>query len=331
MLQYDLSHQAAVLSSIDQFIDFSMNFDLSNNELITDLNQLIPAFKAFDQLDLAYSAKIQIFQKIIDLIDECRGTNTIHDYLMQLSSQQVQKLRELMQSERSLILEEIRRFRQQEHDNFLSFHDYLDKIFTHHYKVLVIRVDLGYRKVCMPQVNIKCFYHQIKELCKFMKDKNGIFNGLVGYGLALEQGRNRGYHAHLMLIYNGSKRQKDWYLADEVIKLWERITSSMGSGLNINSGESKAQYARKGLLGIGMIERRDQQAVRNAQRVWEYLVRSEKIEQMLLAKPSRSRSFLKGGCLKKCHSKFKKPTASSNRNQEAGTWLLEDTNSLRML
>lgn len=328
MLQYDLSHQAAVLSSIDQFIDFSMNFDLSNSEFITHLNELIPAFKAFDQLNLAYSAKIQIFQKLMNFIDTCRGSNTIHDHLTQLSSRQVKQLRELIRSERSLILEEIRRFRQQENDNSVSFHDYLGQIFTHHYKVLVIRVDLGYRKVCMPQVDIQCFYRHIRELCRFMKDKNDVFKDLVGYGLALEQGRDRGYHAHLMLIYNGSKRQKDWYLADEVIKLWERITANIGSGLNINSCENKTQYARKGLLGIGMIERKDKQAVRNAQCVGEYLVKSEKFEQMLLAKPSRSRSFFRGGCLKKYRSKSKESVNSLNRHHEVGIWLLEDTNSL---
>lgn len=54
MLQYDLSHQAAVMTAVNDFVDYMLNLELSHTEFITHLCVLIPAFKVFDQEDKGY-------------------------------------------------------------------------------------------------------------------------------------------------------------------------------------------------------------------------------------------------------------------------------------
>ena len=214
--------------------------------------------------------------------------------MTQLSPREISNLRDLIRSQRPLHLEEIRLFRQQETDNQNSFLAYVQKIIQDHYKVLIVRVDLGYLKDSMFDITVLDFYRHIESLCKYLKDKNGCFKYLLGYGLALEQGTTKGYHAHLMLIYNGSERCKDWYLANEVIQKWQTITDGLGYGMNNNTPERKEHFARRGLLGIGMIHRSHLEEVQNTLTVARYLVQPEKYLQQMLVKPIGKRTFFKG-------------------------------------
>ncbi|WP_327857441.1 hypothetical protein [Acinetobacter guillouiae] len=294
MLSFDLSHQAAVLSAINHFIELSLNFDLSDRELVTYLEQLIPAFKAFDQNGVQYSASIQAFQNVVELIDDARDASILMDYLDQLSLVQIKEISHTILKYRSAILGEIRQFRDQERDNQKAFLEQVKTIIYDHYQVLLVRVDLGYLKISMPAISINDFYAHIVSLIRFMKDKNGCFKHLLGYGLALEQGVTKGYHGHLLLMYNGSKRDQDGDLANRVTKKWESITNNAGYGRHSNTSEIKERYLAKGILGVGMIKREHPLQVMNVLKVAKYLVEPEKHGQMLLVKPVNRRSFFKG-------------------------------------
>lgn len=294
MLLFDLSHQAATLSAINHFIELSLNFDISYQEFVSYLEQLIPAFKTFDQDGLQYSASIQAFIDIVQWVDSERGECGLVDYLAQLSLEQIKELRRNLRKYRSAILAEIRQFRGQESDNQKEFLKQVKTIIYDHNQLLLVRVDLGYLKGSMPTITIKDFYAHISSLIRLMKDKNNCFKHLLGYGLALEQGITKGYHGHLLLIYNGSKHDQDWYLGDKVTKKWESITQNVGYGRHSNTKEIKDKYERQGILGIGMIKREHPSQVHNALKVAQYLVEPEKYGQMLLVKPVGRRSFLRG-------------------------------------
>lgn len=294
MLSFDLSHQAAVLSAINHFIELSLNFEISDQEFISFLEQLIPAFKAFDQDGVQYSASIQAFQNVVQWVDGKRGECSLEDYLAQLSLEQIKEVHRAIRKYRSAILAEIRLFRDQEGDNQKAFLKQVKTIIYDHYQVLLVRVDLGYFKDSMPTITIKDFYAHISSLIKLMKDKNNCFKHLLGYGLALEQGITKGYHGHLLLIYNGSKHDQDWDLGDKVTKKWESITQNVGYGRHLNTKEIKDKYDRQGILGIGMIKREHPSQVHNALKVAQYLVEPEKYGQMLLVKPLGRRSLFKG-------------------------------------
>ncbi|MGQ1309270.1 hypothetical protein ACT4WM_06575 [Acinetobacter baumannii] len=294
MLSFDLSNQAAVLSAINHFIELSLNFDISHQEFVSYLEQLIPAFKAFEQDGLQYSVSIQAFIEIVQWIDDKRGECGLGDYLAQLSLEQIKEVRRTLRKYRSVILAEIRQFRDQENDNQKEFLKQVKTIIYDHNQLLLVRVDLGYLKCSMSTITIKGFYAHISSLVKLMKDKNNCFKHLLGYGLALEQGITKGYHGHLLLIYNGSKHDQDWDIGNKVTKKWESITQNDGYGRHSNTKEIKDNYDRQGILGIGKIKRQHLSQVHNALKVAQYLVEPEKYGQMLLVKPLGRRSFFKG-------------------------------------
>src|SRR5699024_9697409 len=88
-------------------------------------------------------------------------------------------------------------------------------------------------------------------------------------------------HCHLLLIYNGSERQKDYNLGKEVGEKWQRITGGLGTYYNWNTPANKQKYADRGELGIGMIHRDNPLEVENAVRVASYLTKTDKCEQQL--------------------------------------------------
>jgi hypothetical protein len=293
-MQYDLSHQAGVMTAVNDFVDRVLNLELDQSIFIAHLCSLIPAFQTFDQGDIEYCASIQAFKDMTQAIEALRGDLCLENYLSELSSIEVSQLRRGLRDHRSLILEQIRLFRQQESANQDSFRAYVQKMIQDHSKVLIVRVDLGYLKESMSNVTVHDFYLHIQALCKYLKDKNGCFKHLLGYGLALEQGSTKGYHAHLILVYNGSKRCQDWYLGNEVIYKWQAITHGWGYGMNGNTKDNKDQFANKGLLGIGMIHRKNPKELQNALNVASYLTNPEKYLQKLLVKPNGKRTFFKG-------------------------------------
>jgi hypothetical protein len=324
MLKYDLFHQAAVITTVNNFVDYELNDGFNQTDFIAHLCVLIPAFKVFDQEDVEYCTLVGAFRNMMQLVEAHRGDLGIEEYLTQLSPTEVSNLQTQLRNHRSLHLAEIRLFRQQEKDNHDSFLEYVQRILNDHYKVLIVRVDLGYLKTSMPNITVQDFYSYMESMRNLLKDKNGCFKHLLGYGLALEQGTTKGYHAHLMLIYNGSERCQDWYLANEVILKWQEITQDMGFGVNSHTPEKKKQYADRGLLGIGMIHRNQPLEMQNALNVARYLTQPEKFMQRILIKPLGKRTFFKGIY----HEHGRKYKINHPTPAEAGIWSEQDVDYL---
>ena len=324
MLQYDLSHQAAVMTAVNNFVDYQLNDGFNQIDFIAHLCVLIPAFKVFDQESIEYCTLVGAFKDMVQLVEAHRGDLGIEEYLTQLSPIEISNLQTQLRSHRSQHLAEIRLFKQQEEENQDRFLAYVQRILKDHYKVLVIRVDLGYLKELMPNITVQDFYRHMESMRNLFKDKNGCFKHLLGYGLALEQGTTKGYHAHLMLIYNGSERCQDWYLANEVIQKWQEITQGSGYGVNNNTHEKKKQYADRGLLGIGMIHRNQPLEMQNALNVASYLTQPEKYLQRMLIKPLGKRTFFKGIY----HEHGRKYKNNHPISAEAGIWSEQDVDDL---
>ena len=320
MLQYDLSHQAAVMTAVNNFVDYQLNDGFNLTDFIAHLCVLIPAFQVFDQEGIEYCTLVGAFKDMVQLVEAHRGDLGIEEYLTQLSSREIANLRNLLRSHRSQHLAGIRLFKQQEEENQDRFLEYVQRILNDHYKVLVVRVDLGYLKASMSNITVQDFYNHIESIRHQLKDKNGCFKHLLGYGLALEQGSSKGYHVHLILIYNGSERCQDWYLANEVIQKWQEITQNMGCGINSHTLEKKKQYADRGLLGVGMIHRNQPLAVQNALNVARYLTQPEKFMQRMLIKPLGKRTFFKGIY----HEHGRKYKINHPISAEAGIWSEQD-------
>ncbi|UUS60127.1 MULTISPECIES: inovirus-type Gp2 protein [unclassified Acinetobacter] len=180
-------------------------------------------------------------------------------------------------------------------DNQRSLKKYFNELLDRHRKLLLVRVDLSYKVLSQPSI---CkFNRDIEKLVSRIQDKDTIFKDQVGYVYRLEQGgKSRGYHCHLLLIYNGSLRNRDSYLGQCIGELWkDKITGGCGQFYNCNQAEHKKYYWGLNQLGIGMIERRNSKEVGNALKAIGYLADPDKDDQYLRAPLKGMRKFSKGG------------------------------------
>ena len=186
------------------------------------------------------------------------------------------------------------RFIENNSRNRRKLKDYFQALLDNHRKLLLVRVDLSYSALAQP--SIRRFNRDIKRLVSRIQDKDTIFKDQVGYVYRLEQGgKSKGYHCHLLIIYNGSLRNSDSYLAQCIGELWEdKITGGDGQFYNCNQAEHKKYYKDLDQLGIGMIERRNAKDVENALKAISYLADTDKDDQYLRAPLAGMRQFNKG-------------------------------------
>ena len=186
------------------------------------------------------------------------------------------------------------RFIENNRRNRRKLKDYFLSLLDNHRKLLLVRVDLSYSTLAQP--SISQFNRDIKKLVSRIQDKDTIFKDQVGYAYRLEQGgKSKGYHCHLLIIYNGSLRNRDSYLAQCIGELWEdKITGGDGQFFNCNQADHKKYYRDLDQLGIGMIERRNAKDVENALKAISYLADPAKDDQYLRAPLAGMRQFNKG-------------------------------------
>lgn len=250
-----------------------------------DFQDLLHEADAIYKPDCQYTPLVQAYFDVLDDLVKY-GDTTIFD-----NSQAFKRFQNETKETQEAFIRDFKRNNQR---NKRKLQDYFQGLVDRHRKLLLVRVDLHYSSdVCK---SMKQFSKDIKKLIKRLQDKDTIFKGSIGYSYRLEQGgKSRGYHCHLLVIYDGSKHCKDSYLSGEVGLLWrEIITSGHGEFFSCNTATYKREYRLIGTLGIGMIERKDKWAVANALTAISYLARPDKDNQYLRAKLTGMREFGKG-------------------------------------
>jgi hypothetical protein len=99
----------------------------------------------------------------------------------------------------------------------------MQRISERYARILVVRVDLAYPLNFQDRVNIQTFNDDMRVLRRRLQNQDTIFKGLIEYAWALEQGEEKGYHCHLLLVYMGSERRN--------LIGWRIRSASCGQGL----------------------------------------------------------------------------------------------------
>ncbi|EEY91883.1 hypothetical protein HMPREF0026_02620 [Acinetobacter junii SH205] len=214
-----------------------------------------------------------------------------------------------------MIRDEIKSFARQKELNRVALLEEFEGAIKGYYSVLVIRVDLSYSKDSMSEITVNDFYQHIGKLRDLITDKNGYFDALLTYAIALEQGITKGFHAHLTLVINRSKHQSDYKIAEGVIDKWKEITFDKGFGRNINTTANKDNYEKQGRLGIGDIRRTTPEQGNNALGAVAYLSDPDKYEQSLLVKPRGRKTFYKGD-----YQHHGRPIPDTEENRRIKEW-----------
>lgn len=291
---YPLDNHSSVLKAVDEFVFLNNNIGMLPNHFVSVLNELIPAFKAYEQGDVVYSTYVRAFRSLVEYIDNSRKTWEYETYFKRLGKSEIYRLSNQLKCCQSDFAKELKRYKENKQSNSESFAKYVKTIIYDYSCVLIVRVDLGYREEYLPEVTFDQFSSDVERLRSYLKDRQGDVQHLLGYGMALEQGQSRGFHIHLYLIYNAARVQQDGYFAMGMIKRWKEITAEMGTGYNGNNKEKKKEFQVKGLLGVGKIHRNCQHEVDNALKVASYLNRADKWYQRLLIRFPKMQTFSKG-------------------------------------
>ena len=294
MFPLDLDHQAGVMYTIHRFVDICLNFDISDEAFIFNLERLYCAFEAFKQEGIEYAASIRAFIAVTEYVNSQRGMLSFGEYLSGLSIGEIKALRRILHAHRGLIREEIKSFTRRKELNRVALLEEFEGAIKAYHEVLVIRVDLYYSRDCLIEITIHDFYQHIGKLRDLITDKNGYFDALLTYAIALEHGITKGFHVHLALVINESKYRNDYNIAKWVIEKWQEITLGKGYGWNNNTTENKKNYHDQGTLGIGIIRRTEPDQGNNALRTVAYLSDPEKYGQRLLIKIKDHNSYSKG-------------------------------------
>jgi hypothetical protein len=168
--------------------------------------------------------------------------------------------------------------------NYQSCERYIDALFARHARLLVLRLDFGYRKAqCGTLEEVQ------KDIERYLNNRrnNRLFDTWVGYIIKLECTAEKGPHFHCIFFLDGSASYKDVYLAHEYGQYWERITEGRGIFFNCNLKKHDYDYC-----GVGMIHHADAQLRKNLLLPVRYIT---KPEQAVLMKASpKSRTLWKG-------------------------------------
>lgn len=315
VFQFDLDHQAGVMYAIHTFVDVCLNLDMPNGAFIFNLERLWSAFEVFKQEGVEYAASIRAFIAVTEFVNSQRGMLSFGEYLSECSIGEIKALKRILHAHRGLIREDIVRFYSQKERNRVGLLEEFEGAIKGYYSVLLIRVDLSYSKDNLRDITVHDFYQHIDKLRDVITDKNGCFDALLTYAVALEQGITNGFHIHLGLVINKSEHQNDYYIAKRVIDKWKEITLGRGGGWNINHPDSKENYESLGRLGIGDIRRTEPEQCNNALCAIAYLSDPEKYDQMLLVKPQGRKTFYKGN-----YQHHGRPIPDTDANRKIKDW-----------
>ena len=177
--------------------------------------------------------------------------------------------------------------------------DYSDAMLARYSRTLIIRVNLYYRHTVQTRLRVEQVFDDLDRLIA-ERERNPIFDHLIGYICAVEQGEDRGYHIHAAFFFNGNEVWADVYKAQRIGELWELITRGQGYFHSCNH-DKEEKYGKKEEeqgedkreLGIGMIFRSDQKIRTHVYYAMRYLVKDA---QQLRLKPLRARC-LRMGCI----------------------------------
>lgn len=307
------TNESQVLIAIDSFIRSVCEYYIFDDaHFRSQLKKLIPLFKSIYRPHLKYSHSVMLFQKMVSDLDLLAGTYNID----QVPKGELLTLTDKAQYDGINVRWELRSLKVQELKNKSSLKEYLKDLIWHYSKLLFVRVDLSIQQEFQHEVNIEVFHQYLKTFINRMQNKDTCFNDLHGYAWAVEQGEKKGYHCHVLLIYDGHKHQSDYGLGMQVGMCWKKITDEKGYFFLSNTPEYKRRFEQQGTLGIGMICRNNILQVDNAINAAMYLVNPEKENQYLRVRTKGMRTFGKGvydvSWRRKCNDSAARKVIESN-------------------
>lgn len=190
-------------------------------------------------------------------------------------------LRELKSKAHRKRLNDLKRVKSR---NQLSIATYVNSLFDQHAKLLVLRLDIGYRKAYYDQLTLDLVTNDRNSYLRRIQNK---YPALVGYIWKLEFGVDRRFHTHITCFFNGAIHQRDISLGIALGELWEDMSDNNGSYFNCQV--RREDYREWGTDGIGMVHYSDTTKRINLINALGYLTKLD--TQILAVLPAGRRTF----------------------------------------
>lgn len=270
--------------------------EIALQEIQNDLNRYYPVFMSQMNADWEYCTPIQ---KLIEISQSICHSSDCSDKIL-WDDDSFNKLA-LLYNQGYSPKEYQEKISKSEKKNSQSLENYLTALTTSYARLLFVRVDLKYCSDA--NVGVEQFTQDMYRLRYQIGRKRSCFKHLKGHVWAIEQSSKTGsYHCHLLLIYDGNKKNKDWYAASQVGEKWSEITGNKGHYYNCHDDEYIDRFKQLGTLGIGMIHRSNQIQVLNAIKAAKYLTKPDKYDQHPFVKTKGMRTFGHGTFKLKQHN-----------------------------
>ncbi|WP_374354210.1 inovirus-type Gp2 protein [Thermomonas sp.] len=192
--------------------------------------------------------------------------------------------------------------------NTESLLNYIDELFERWGTLLVIRLDIGYRREFQgPETGaVNLSYTQVREHREKFMDyvRSKAFPGLLrGFAWSLEMGRTSSFHHHMLLFIDGSESRKDVLLARMLGEHWQNvITDKQGRYYNCNADHHDRS-------GVGMIRHWNSEKLTNLKEVVApYLTKADYLIRTVV---EDGKTF--------SHGRVPPATTRSGRPRERGT------------
>lgn len=285
-----LMNESTSLIAIEQFLEDVYNgyYIHDDEEFKHQLIEAVLVFKLVHREDLTYCHVVRIMKKVLIAVDYALEKLELHAYedILKFEQHHIFHIQSMVQYEMKSALCERVEFKHREECNAKKLEGYLNQLLTHYSRLLFVRVDLSILQKYQDNWDIENFSMALAILRNRIANQDGCFSDLQGYAWALEQGVKKGYHCHLLLIYDGNEHKEDSALAKMVGQYWEVITMNQGTSYNCNRKENIRKFEINGMLGIGMIHRDQPLQVNNAIRTAMYLANPDKKGQHMRVKTS---------------------------------------------
>lgn len=287
--------EGKILTEVDQLVILILNNKIKSNQLDPLLTYLYPTMMYHYNHDIEYTETIKWFVAVGQLL---KGEYYLWEVTWDQQSTdafiyEIQKyLPEYRLNRKAFLLQEKR--------NTNTLKEYLTKLLKHYSCLLVVRVDLQYQVKYSNEISVSDFEMHMKALRERMSNQKSCFKALEGFAWSLEQGykqtdkhNNKGsLHCHLLLLYDGKRKDNGYCVGRSVGEKWVYITDGQGSYFNCNDPNYYNPFKDQGILGIEMINRNKPKEVQNTLCSSSYLTtKKDKYEQRLKAWLPRMRTF----------------------------------------
>ncbi|AXY57679.1 inovirus Gp2 family protein [Acinetobacter chinensis] len=278
----NIANESKILINVELFVEDISNRKSKPYKFYKRLMDLLIKLDQIYNPDFHYVPAIDaMIELLLDLNEYLDDPQYLYKRLTEISFEEIQRnfKRHYRGHKRQL-----RDHRHSESENTRTLVGRMQEVSDKYSRILVVRVDLAYPLKYQNQIGIQQFSDDMDVLRTRLRDQDKVFKGLIEYAWALEQGEDKGYHCHLLLVYKGRERRNAYSVADRVGKLWKNITEEQGCHFNCHTAAYLKQFTDRNRLGIGMIHRNSLDEVDNMLNTVTYLVRPEKESQHLRVK-----------------------------------------------